>query len=186
MDLCHLKNAELAKHLQEYKRQPVLRCDNVKDEGWYRAVFTEHGASASQMAAATFLDAMTKLLGMAGETSDAISAYTRVTMTEAPRLLRMPKEECPEMWIRIPPRQIPTGGDNIEDQSGTCWKKLMWSPTGRPCLGKKMWRSDFRKRMGGKYQLGECLHVHKKLGFFSLVYVDDIKMVGKEQHNGPM
>ena len=25
-----------------------------------------------------------------------------------------------------------------------------------------------------------------KLGFFSPVYVDDIKMVGKEQHNGPM
>ena len=186
MDLCHSKNAELAKHLQEYKRQPVLRGDNVKDEGGYRAVFTEQGASVSQMAAATFLDAMSKLLGMAGETSDAISAYTQVTMTEAPRLLRMPKEECPEMWIRIPPRQIPTGGDNIEDPSGTCWKKLMWSPTGRPCLGKKIWRSDIRKRMGGKYQLGECLYVHKKLGFFSPVYVDDIKMVGKEQHNGPM
>ena len=104
----------------------------------------------------------------------------------APRLLRMPKEECPEMWIRIPPRQIPTGGDNIEDPSGTSWKKLMWSPTGRPCLGKKIWRSDIRKRMGGKYKLGECLYVHKKLGFFSPVYVDDIKMVGKEQHNGPM
>ena len=175
MDLCHSKNAELAKHLQEYKRQPVLRRDNVKDEGRYRAVFTEQGVSVSQMAAAKFLDAMSKLLGMAGETSDAISAYTRVKMTEAPRLLRMPKEECPEMWIRIPPRQIPTGWDNIEDPSGTSWKKLMWSPTGRPCLGKKIWRSDIRKRMGGKYQLGECLYVHKKLGFFSSVYVDDIK-----------
>ena len=119
--------------------------DNVKDEGWYRAVFTEQGVSVSQMAAAKFLDAMSKLLGVAGETSDAISAYTRVKMTEAPRLLRMPKEECPEMWIRIPPRQIPTGWDDIEDPSGTSWKKLMWSPTGWPCLGKKIWRSDIRK-----------------------------------------
>ena len=40
--------------------------------------------------------------------------------------------------------------------------------------------------MGGEYQLGECLYVHKKLGFFSSVHVDDVKMVGKEQHNGPM
>ena len=119
MDLCQSKNAELAKHLQEYKRPPVLRGDNVKDEGRYRAVFTEQGVSVSQMAAAKFLDAMSKLPGMAGETSDAMSAYTRVTMTEAPRLLRMPTEECPEMWIRIPPRQISTGGDNIEDPSGT-------------------------------------------------------------------
>ena len=69
-----VKNAELAKHLQENKRQPVLWGDNVKDEGGYRAVFTEHGVSASQMAAARFLDAISKLLGMAGETSDAISA----------------------------------------------------------------------------------------------------------------
>ena len=65
MDPCHLKNAELAKHLQEYKRQPVFRVDNVKDEGGYRAVFTEHGASASQTAAAKFLDTISKLLGMA-------------------------------------------------------------------------------------------------------------------------
>ena len=42
--------------------------------------------TASQMAAATFLDTISKLLGMAVETSDALSAYTQVKMTEAPRL----------------------------------------------------------------------------------------------------
>ena len=26
-------------------------------------------------------------------------------MTEAPRLSRLPEEECPQMWIRVPPRQ---------------------------------------------------------------------------------
>ena len=30
MDLCHLKNAELAKHLQKYKERVALRGDNVK------------------------------------------------------------------------------------------------------------------------------------------------------------
>ena len=54
MDLCHLQNAEPAKHLQIYTERVVLGVDNVKDEVGYRAAFTEDGASASQMAAAKF------------------------------------------------------------------------------------------------------------------------------------
>ena len=88
----------------------MLRGDNVKDEEGYRAVFTEQGASACQMAAAKFLDTMSNLPGMPGETNDAISAYTRVKMPEAPRWFRMPKEDCFEIWIRIPPRQRPNIG----------------------------------------------------------------------------
>ena len=52
MDICHLKNAELdAKH-QKYKGRIVLRSDIVKDDSGSCAVFTEQGASASQMTAA--------------------------------------------------------------------------------------------------------------------------------------
>ena len=47
----------------------LLRESNVKDEGWRPRCF-----SASQMAAAKFLDTVSKLRGMAGEASDAISA----------------------------------------------------------------------------------------------------------------
>ena len=83
----------------------MLRGENVKDEEGYRTVFAEQGASASQMAAAKFLDTISKLLGLAGEPSDAVSAYTQVKMTEAPRMLRLPKEESPEILIRIRPRQ---------------------------------------------------------------------------------
>ena len=100
-DLCHLKNAELGTHLPECKERVVLLRDDVKVGGGHRTVPTEQGASASQMAAAKFLDTIRKLPGMAG---DAISAYTQVKMTEARRLLRMPKEECPPFLIRILPR----------------------------------------------------------------------------------
>ena len=134
MDLCHLKNAELVKHLQKYKGRVVLRGDNVKDEEGYRAVFADHGASASQVAAAKFLDTTSKLLGMGAETSDAISAYTEVIMTEAPRLLRMPKEDCPEIWIRILPRQRPKGWNNIEDSSFETFMVTHWPAF----FGKKM------------------------------------------------
>ena len=78
MDLCHWKNAELANHLQIYIGRVVLWSDNAKDEEGYRAVFTEPGASASQMATARLLDTISKLPGTAGETSDAISAYTQI------------------------------------------------------------------------------------------------------------
>ena len=87
----------------------MLRGDNVKDEEGYRAVFTAQGASASQMAVAKFLDTVSKLPGMAGETSVAIFAYTQVQVTEALLLLQLPKEESPEIWVRIPPRQRPCG-----------------------------------------------------------------------------
>ena len=128
MDLCHLKNAELAKHHQKYKGRVVLREDNVKDEEGYWAVFTEQGAPASQMAATKFLDTISKLPVMAGAASDAVSAYTQVKMTEAPRLLRLSKDECPEIWIRIHPRQRPNSWDKIGDPVVPLEKHLYGHP----------------------------------------------------------
>ena len=58
---------------------------------------------------------MSKLPGMAGETCHAVSAYTQVKMTETPRLLRLPEEECPEIWIRTLPRQRPNRWDKFGD-----------------------------------------------------------------------
>ena len=72
MDSCHLKNAELAKHLQNIQGASCAPGDNVKDEAGYRAVFAVQGPSASHMGAAECLDTISKLLGMAGERSDAI------------------------------------------------------------------------------------------------------------------
>ena len=93
----------------------MLPGGNVKDEEGYRAVFTEQGASSSQISAVKFLDTISKLFGTAGGASDAISAYTQVKMTEAPRLPEMPKEECPEIWIVIPPQQRQKDWNNTDD-----------------------------------------------------------------------
>ena len=59
------------------------------DPGSY-AIFTEQGSSASQMTAAKFLDVIARLLGCAGQASDAVSAYTQVKMEDAPKLLKIP------------------------------------------------------------------------------------------------
>ena len=35
-------------------------------------------------------------------------------MEDAPRLLRIPKSECPDFWIRLPRNQWPKSWSNIE------------------------------------------------------------------------
>ena len=90
MDLCNLKNAELeAKH-------------SVRDDSGSYAVFTEQGSSASQLAAAKVMDIISRLPWCAGQAADAVSAYTQVKMEDAPKLLKIPKSECPDIWIRLP------------------------------------------------------------------------------------
>ncbi len=78
MELCHIKNSQLGKEFWTYKGRLVFRGDIVKDENGQFAVFTEQGASASHMAAAKFVDAISRLSGNSGEDSDAVGAYTQV------------------------------------------------------------------------------------------------------------
>ena len=97
MDLCHLKNAELETKHQKYKGRVVLRGDTVKDDSRSYAVFTEQGSSASQMTAAKVMDIISRLPGCAGHAVHAVSACTQVRMEDSPKLLKIPKSECPDM-----------------------------------------------------------------------------------------
>ena len=72
---------------------------------------TKQGASASQAATETLSQSFPVWL----EKHVTQFQRTQVKMTEAPRLLRLPQEECPEFWIRIPPRQRPKSWDKIDD-----------------------------------------------------------------------
>ena len=102
MDLCHLKNAELETKHQKYKGRVVLRGDIVKDDSGSYAVFTEQGSSASQMTAAKIMDIISRLPDCDGQVADAVSAYTQVKMEDAPKLMKIPKSECSDIWIRLP------------------------------------------------------------------------------------
>ena len=102
MDICHLKNAELETKHQKYKGRVVLRSDIVKDDSGSYAVFTEQGSSASQMTAAKIMDIIPRLPGCAGQAADAVSPDTQVKFEGAPKLLKIPKSECPDIWIRLP------------------------------------------------------------------------------------
>ena len=106
MDICHLKNAELEAKHQKYKGRVVLRGDIVKDDSGSYAVFTEQGSSASQMTAAKIMDIISRLPGC-DEAADAVSAYTQVKMEDAHKLFKLPKSECPDIWIRLPRHKWP-------------------------------------------------------------------------------
>ena len=74
----------------------------MKDDSGSYAVFTEQGSAASQMTAAKIMDIISRLPGCAGQAADAVSAYTQEKMEDVPQLLKIPKSECPDIWIRQP------------------------------------------------------------------------------------
>ena len=114
MDLCHVKNSQLGSEFWVYKGRVVFRGDIVKDENGQFAIFTEQGTSASNMAAAKFLDAIARLPGNDGEDSDAVGAYTQVKLSDAAKLLGK-DDVITETWISLPPHRRPKSWAGIQD-----------------------------------------------------------------------
>ena len=84
---------------QRQSRTPRWHCAK-NDSGSY-AVFAEQGSSASQMTAAKVMDVIAGLPDCDGQAADTVSAYTQVGLEDAPRLLKIPKSECPDIWMRL-------------------------------------------------------------------------------------
>ena len=186
MDTCHLKNAELEAKHQKCKGRVVLRGDIVKDNSGSYAVFTEQGSSASQMTAAKVMDIISRLPGCDGQAADAVSAYTQVKMEDAHKLLKIPKSECPDIWIRLPQHKWPKSWSSMEDPVvplernlyGHSLAGLLWERTVR---GKFYWSTIVRR-----FPIGNAYSYTAKKGLFLSVYVDDIKLAGKKQNLDPM
>ena len=185
MDICHLKNAELEAKHQKYKGRVVLRGDIVKDNSGAYAVFTEQGSSASQMTAAKIMDIISRLPGCDGQAADAVSAYTQVKMEDAHKLLKIPKSECPDIWIRLPRHKWPKSFASMEDPVVPLERNLYGHP-----LAGLLWERQFEKVLlkhgWEKIPNWECLFVHREKGLFLSVYADDIKLAGKKHNIDPM
>ena len=179
MDFFHLKNAELEAKHQKYKGRIVLRGDIVKDDSGSYAVFTEQGSSLSQMTAGKVMDIVSRLPGCAGQAADAVSAYTQVKMEDAPKLLKIPKSECPDIWIRLPRHKWPKSWSSMEDPVVPLERNLYGHP-----LSGLLWERQFKKILlkygWDKASNRECLFVHREKGSFLSVYVYDTKIGWKE------
>ena len=179
------KDCRLETKHQKDKGRVVLRGDIVKDDSGSHAVFTEQGSSASQMTAAKVMDIISRLPGCAGEAADAVSAYTLVNMEDAPKLLKIPKSECPDIWIRVPRHKWPKSWSSMEDPVVPLERNLY----GHPLTGL-LWERQFEKILlkysWEKVSNWECLFEHREKGLFLSVDVDDIKLAGKKQNINPM
>ena len=106
-------------------------------------------------------------------------------MEDAPTLLKIPKSECPDMWIRLPRHKWPKSWSGMEDPVVPLERNLY----GHPLAGLS-WERQFEKVLLkarlGKSSEWECLCVHREKRLFLSVYVNDIKLAGKKQNINPM
>ena len=155
----------------------------MKDDSGSYAVFTEQGSSASQMTATKVMDIISRLPGCKGQAADAVSAYTQAKMEDAPKLMKIPKSECPDIWIRLPRHKWPKSWSSMEDPVVPLERNLYGHPLAGP-----LWERQFEKYKYGweKVSNWECLFVHREKGLFLSVYVDDIKPAGRKQNMHPM
>ena len=140
MDICHIKNAELEAKHQKYKRSICTPCDIVKDNSGFYALFTEQGSSASQMTAAKIMDIIPRLPACDGKAADAVSAYNPRKMEDAHKLLKIPKSECPDIWIRPPRHKWPKSWSSMEDPVVPLERNLYGHP-----LAGLLWERQFEK-----------------------------------------
>ena len=151
MDICHLKNAVLETKHQKYKGRVVFRGDVVKDDSGSYAVFTEQGSPASQMTAAKVMDFF------------QVFQDFQVKPEDAPKLLKFPKSECPDIWMRLPRHKWPTSWSSMEDPVVLLERNLYGHP-----LAGLLWERQFEKILlkhgWEKIPHWECLFVHREKG----------------------
>ena len=106
------------------------------------------------MTAAKIMDVIARLPACDGQAADAVSAYTQVKMEDAPRLLKIPKTECPDVWIRLPRHKWPKSWKNIEDPVVLLERNLYGHPLAGLLWGKTIRRSFSRTWVGENTELG--------------------------------
>ena len=99
--------------------------------------------------------------------------------------MKIPKSECPDIWIRPPKHKWPKTWSSVEDPVVLLERNLYGHP-----LAGLLWERPFEKILlkhgWEKIPNCECFFVHREKGLFLSVYVDDIKLAGKKQNLGPM
>ena len=145
----------------------------MKDEEDAMAVFSEQGTSASHLAAAKFLDAISRLPGCDGDDSDATGAYTQAVLMDA--------EGAVETWIRLPRDQWPASWHGKYRNPVVPWRLNLY----RHPLAGLYWEKHCRARTmkcGFKPVKGcECFYCHAQKQVFLSVYVDDFKLAGRKE-----
>ena len=101
-------------------------------------------------------------------------------MEDAPKLLKIPKSECPDIWIRLPKHKWPKSWSSMEDPVVPLERNLYGHP-----LAGLLWERQFKKVLLNygwkKVPNWECFSLTEK-GLFFFAYVHDIKLAGKKEN----
>ena len=101
-------------------------------------------------------------------------------MKDAPQFLKIPKSECPDIWIRLPRHKWPKSWSSMEDPVVPLERNLY----GHPLAGLS-WERQLVKillqHVWEKVPNWECFFVHREKVLFLTVYVDDIEIAWKEK-----
>ena len=170
-DICHLRNSELDPRNHKYQGRGVLRCDIVEDVSGSYAVFTEQGSSASQIS---------RLPGCSGQAADAVYVDIWSEWKMHQRYSQIRQSECPDFWICLPKHKRAKIMLQYERPVVPLERDLYGYP-----LAGLLWKRQFEKVLSEhgweKVLNRECLLVNRARGLFPSMYVDDIKLAGKNR-----
>ena len=132
MDRCHLKKCRVGTQITEVQRQSRALESHCKRRLWSPCSFYWTGLVCVPHDSCKTIDVIARLPGCDGRAADAISAYTQVKLEDASRLLKIPKSECPDVWIRLLAKIL------VEHwrSCGTSRTKFIWTPTSKIVMEK--------------------------------------------------
>ena len=128
------------------------------------------------MSAAKVMDIVSSLPGCDGQAAIAVSSYTHVKMEDAHKLLKIPKPECPDIWIRLSRHKWPKSWSSMEDPVvplernlyGHPWAGLLWERQFEKILLKYVREKSFRTGNAYSYTVKkdysyQCMWMTSKL-----------------------
>ena len=122
------------------------------------------------MTAAKVMDIISRQPGCAGQAVDAVSSYTQVKMEDAPKLLKIPKSECPDIWIRPPRHKWPKSWSSMEDTVVPLERNLsVRSSFVRTIVGKAIREISIEIRLGKSSKLGMFIRTPRTKVFLIFV-----------------
>ena len=118
------------------------------------------------MTAAKIMDVIARLPGCEGQAADSVSAYTQVKLEDAPKLLKIPKSECPDVWIRLPRHKWSKSWEKIEDPVVPLERNLYSHPSAGLLWEKAIRATFIRTWMGENSELGMYVRSSNNKGYF--------------------
>jgi hypothetical protein len=156
---------------RKFKGRVVFQGNNVKNQNWENAVFSDLGSSPSSMEAGRLVDAYGLRHGFDIQQSDAAQAYLQAELRGNPIWIAIPQDQWPASWqgMRRPVCRLRVALYGHPD-SGTDWEHhcdKSLKTVGIQNVGEGVWPSCY---------------LHKELRLLLSECVDGFKMSGPSEN----